>query len=86
MVAAYPTRGLDVRAVEFIHRVILAQRSRGVAILMISEDLDEIFNLADRIVVLYEGRIMETVPSKEADIQKIGLLMAGVSHEGGKNS
>ncbi len=85
IVVAYPTRGLDVRAVDFIHQVLLAQRNRGVAILMISEDLDEIFNLADRIAVLYEGRVMDTVPTGEADVQRIGLLMAGVSQEGRQN-
>lgn len=82
IVAVYPTRGLDVSAVEFIHHVLLAQRAKGAAILMISEDLDEIFKLADRIAVLYEGKVMGTMPVKEADLREIGLLMAGVDRGG----
>ena len=84
IIAAYPTRGLDVSAVEFVHKILLDQRSRGVAILMISEDLEEIFKLSDRIAVLNEGRIMGIVPADEAEIEKIGLLMAGVERGGEK--
>ncbi len=78
LIAAQPTRGLDIGATEYVHRQLLAQRGRGTAILLISEDLDEILALADRIAVIYEGRIMGIVPREEATPESLGLLMAGV--------
>lgn len=78
LVAAYPTRGLDVGATENVRKLLLASRDRGVAILLLSEDLDELFALADRIVVLYEGQIVGEVDSATADRETIGLMMAGV--------
>jgi simple sugar transport system ATP-binding protein len=80
VVAAQPTRGLDVGAMEYIHQRILQERERGAGILLISEDLDEIFNLSDRIVVLYEGRIMGEVPCEHATREQVGLWMSGVTH------
>jgi simple sugar transport system ATP-binding protein len=80
VVAAQPTRGLDVGAMEYIHRRILQERDRGAGILLISEDLDEVFNLSDRIVVLYEGEIMGAVPSQAASREQVGLWMSGVRH------
>ncbi len=77
LVAAYPTRGLDVGAIENVRRILLQGRDQGMAILLISEDLDEIFALADRIVVLYEGQIMGELAAAQADRQRIGLMMAG---------
>jgi len=77
LVAAYPTRGLDVGAIENVRRLLLQGRDQGMAILLISEDLDEIFALSDRIVVLYEGAIMGEVKGEGADRQTIGLMMAG---------
>lgn len=77
LVAAYPTRGLDVGAIENVRRLILQGRDQGMAVLLISEDLDEIFAMADRIVVLYEGQIMGEMSGAEADRETIGLLMAG---------
>ncbi len=77
LVAASPTRGLDIGATENVRRVLLEQRSQGAAILLISEDLDEIFAVSDRIAVIYEGRIMGVFPCEEADLAEIGLLMAG---------
>jgi len=77
LVAAYPTRGLDVGAIENVQRLLLEGRERGMAILLISEDLDEIFAMADRIVVLYEGEIMGEVAGDRADRETIGLMMAG---------
>ncbi len=77
LVAAYPTRGLDVGAIENVRRILLHGRDQGMAILLISEDLDEIFALADRVVVLYEGQIMGEVAGDQADRQTIGLMMAG---------
>ncbi len=78
VVAAQPTRGLDVGAMEYIHQRILQERDRGAGILLISEDLDEIFNLSDRIVVLYEGTVMGAVPCKDASREQVGLWMSGV--------
>ncbi len=77
LVAVDPTRGLDVGATEAVHRLLLAQRESGKAILLISEDLDEILALADRILVIYEGQIMGEVAAEGADVNTIGLMMAG---------
>jgi ABC-type uncharacterized transport system ATPase subunit len=81
LVAAQPTRGLDVGATQYIHQRLLDQRERGKGILLISEDLDEILQLADRITVIYEGRIMDTLPADQATSEQLGLLMAGVREE-----
>jgi ABC-type uncharacterized transport system ATPase subunit len=78
IVASQPTRGLDVGAMENIHQRLLQERERGAAILLISEDLDEIFALSDRIAVIYEGQIMGEVPGHEASREQIGLWMSGV--------
>jgi general nucleoside transport system ATP-binding protein len=78
LVACSPTRGLDVGAVQTTHRSLLDQRQRGCAVLLISEDLDELLALADRIAVMYEGRIAGSVRSEEADATKLGLMMTGV--------
>ena len=79
VVASQPTRGLDVGAMEYIHQRILQERERGAGVLLISEDLDEIFALSDRITVLYEGVIMGDVPVAEASREQIGLWMSGVT-------
>jgi len=78
VVAAQPTRGLDVGAMEYIHQRILQERDRGAGILLISEDLDEIFNLSDRIVVLYEGALMGDSRAENASREQVGLWMSGV--------
>ena len=78
IVAAQPTRGLDIGATEYVRQQLIEQRVDGVAILLISEDLDEILALSDRIAVIYEGQIMDIVPREEATPEKLGLLMAGV--------
>jgi simple sugar transport system ATP-binding protein len=77
IVAASPTRGLDVGAIETVHAYLRDAAEDGVAVLLISEDLDEIFALADRIVVMYEGEVVGGVARAEADVEEIGLLMAG---------
>jgi len=77
MIAVQPTRGLDVGAIETVHRLLLDLRSKGAAILLISEELDEILALADRIDVMYEGRIVGSFPAADAEIGKVGLLMTG---------
>jgi simple sugar transport system ATP-binding protein len=77
LVAVQPTRGLDVGAIEGVHQTLLGLRERGTAILLISEELDELLALADRIVVLFEGRIAASVDATTADIHDIGLHMTG---------
>ena len=77
LVAASPTRGLDVGAIETVHGYLREAAEAGVGVLLISEDLDEILALADRIVVMYEGRILGELAAGEADVEEIGLLMAG---------
>jgi simple sugar transport system ATP-binding protein len=81
LIAASPTRGLDIGATENVRRVLLQERSQGAAILLISEDLDEIFAISDRIAVIYEGQIMGIFACEEADLATIGLLMAGGSRQ-----
>jgi simple sugar transport system ATP-binding protein len=78
LVAAQPTRGLDVSAIEYVHARLVEQRGQGVAILLISTELDEIFALSDRIAVIYEGEIMAVVPGDAAYREEVGLYMAGV--------
>jgi simple sugar transport system ATP-binding protein len=77
LLAAQPTRGLDISAIEYVHRTLIDERNRGVAILLISTELDEIFALSDRIAVLYEGQIMGIVPGGTEFMKDVGLMMAG---------
>ncbi len=79
MVAVHPTRGLDIGATEWVQRTLLEQRQTGAAILLISEDLDELLAVSDRIAVIYEGHIMDIVPAQEADVEELGLMMAGTA-------
>jgi general nucleoside transport system ATP-binding protein len=81
LIAAQPTRGVDISATEYIHNVLMQQRSEGVAILLISEDLDEILALSDRVAVLYEGQIVGIVNRAEFDVETFGMMMAGVHHD-----
>jgi simple sugar transport system ATP-binding protein len=78
LVVAQPTRGLDVAATEYIRNKLLEQRLDGAAILLISEDLDEILQLSDTIAVIYEGQIMAVRPAAGSTPEGLGLLMAGV--------
>ena len=78
LLVAQPTRGIDIGAAEYIHEQLLTQRSQGKAILLISEDLDEVMALSDRLVVMYEGSVMGRVNRKDATIEQVGLLMSGV--------
>src|SRR5262249_20607832 len=84
LVVHQPTRGLDVAATEEIHDRLLGLGARGVAVLPISEDLDEILALSDRVAVLYEGRLMGVVPAAEVRLEEVGLLMAGVAGAAGQ--
>ena len=78
IIASQPTRGLDVNAVEAIHNLLVEQRDKGSAILMISEDLDELFKLSNRIHVMFEGKIVKSLNIDDADINNVGLAMAGI--------
>lgn len=77
LIAAQPTRGLDVGAIEYVHRFLVEQRDKGKAVLLISFELDEIMSLSDRISVIYGGKIVKTMAQGEADEQELGLLMSG---------
>jgi simple sugar transport system ATP-binding protein len=79
LVASQPTRGLDVGSIEYIHKRIVEKRDEGTAVLLVSPELDEIMELADRIAVMYRGKIIAVVPRDQATKEQIGLLMAGVS-------
>jgi simple sugar transport system ATP-binding protein len=76
-----PTRGLDVGATDYVRQQILEQRNRGAAVLLISEDLDEVLALSDRIAVIYEGEIVGILPAQEANAERLGLLMSGAVKE-----
>jgi general nucleoside transport system ATP-binding protein len=78
LIASQPTRGVDIGATEYIHQRLLQQRTEGTATLLISEDLDEIRALSDRIAVIFEGEIVGMVDAKEATTEQLGLMMAGV--------
>lgn len=77
LIAAQPTRGLDVGAIEFVHKQLIAQRDQGRAVLLISFELDEIMNVSDRIVVIYEGQIVGEVYPRATNDQELGLMMSG---------
>ncbi len=77
LIANQPTRGIDVGSIEFIHNQIVAQRDNGVAVLLVSAELDEVLGLADRVAVIFDGRIVKTLPIAEATRERVGLLMAG---------
>jgi ABC-type uncharacterized transport system ATPase subunit len=77
LVAVHPTRGLDVGATESVRHTLLEQRARGAAILLISEDLDELLAISDCIAVIYEGEIMGIVDAADANVEHLGLMMAG---------
>jgi len=81
LLAAQPTRGIDVGATEFIHGEFLKLRSRGGAVLLISEDLEELFQLSDRIAVMFRGRILADLPVERATVERVGLLMAGIEEK-----
>ena len=82
LVAVQPTRGLDVCAIEYIHRQIVAERDKGKAVLLVSLELDEVMNLSDRILVMYEGEIVGEFDPKTPTVQALGLYMAGARKQG----
>ena len=77
LIAVNPTRGLDVGAIEYVHRYLVEQRNKGKAVLLVSFELDEILNLSDRIDTIYDGRIVGSMRGDEADENTLGLMMAG---------
>lgn len=77
LIAAQPTRGLDVGAIEFVHREILTERANGRAVLLVSLELEEVLSLADRVLVMYEGRIVRELAAEEADAETLGYYMTG---------
>ena len=79
LIAAYPIRGLDIGAAEYVHRQLINARKAGMAVLLISEELEELFDLCDRIAVIYEGKILEILPASATNTRDLGLLMAGVT-------
>jgi simple sugar transport system ATP-binding protein len=85
LLASQPTRGLDVGSIEFVHKRLVAQRDAGAAVLIVSSELDEIYALADRIAVMYEGRIVAFCPPTIPE-QELGLLMAGSAGDGSNGS
>lgn len=81
IIAGQPTRGLDVGATEYVRQRLLAERARGAGILLISTELEEILSISDRLLVIYEGQIMGEIPTANADIHEIGLMMAGAKRQ-----
>lgn len=79
IIVAQPTRGLDVGAIEYIHRRLVEERDKGRAVLLVSSELDEIMNLSDRIAVMYDGKVMDVLDAKDATEMELGILMAGGS-------
>ena len=77
LIATQPTRGLDVGAIEFVHKALIKQRDEGNAVLLVSLELDEVMNVSDRIAVIYEGKIVGILDAKDADENTLGLMMAG---------
>ncbi|MBN2391972.1 MAG: heme ABC transporter ATP-binding protein, partial [Anaerolineae bacterium] len=78
VIASQPTRGLDVGSIEYIHSQLIRKRDEGAGVLVVSAELDEILSLTDRIIVMFEGRIMDIVPIEKATREDLGLLMAGI--------
>ena len=81
LIAVQPTRGLDVGAIEFIHKQIIAHRDAGNAVLLVSLELEEVMNLSDRILVMYEGEIVGELDPKTTTVEEMGLYMAGAKRQ-----
>ena len=80
LIAVNPTRGLDVGAIEFVHKYLVEQRNKGKAVLLVSFELDEVMSLSDRIEVIFEGQITGSVLGKDANEEQLGFMMAGGAH------
>ena len=81
LVAVQPTRGLDVGAIEYIHKQLVAQRDKGKAVLLVSLELDEVMDVSDRILVMYEGEIVGELDPKKVTVEELGLYMAGAKRD-----
>jgi simple sugar transport system ATP-binding protein len=81
IVAAQPTRGLDVGSIEYIHKRIVEQRDAGAAVLLVSTELEEVISLGDRIAVIYQGKIVDTLAPEDCTFELLGLLMGGAHPE-----
>jgi simple sugar transport system ATP-binding protein len=81
LIAVQPTRGLDVGACEYIHRQLIAERDKGKGVLLVSLELDEVMDVSDRILVIFEGRIVADVKPKDVTFQDLGLYMAGAAKQ-----
>jgi simple sugar transport system ATP-binding protein len=84
LVAVQPTRGLDVGAIEYIHKQLMSSRDSGKAVLLVSLELDEVMNLSDRILVMYEGEIVGELDPKNTTVQELGLYMSGAKRNRSK--
>ncbi|MGB4126539.1 MAG: heme ABC transporter ATP-binding protein, partial [Dethiobacteria bacterium] len=84
LVAVQPTRGLDVGAIEQVYKQLVAQRDKGKAVLLVSLELDEVMNVSDRILVIYEGKIVASLIPGQTKLQELGLYMAGSKRAGGE--
>lgn len=84
ILASYPVRGLDIKATESIHKILVKEKTRGAGVLLVSEDLDEIFQLSDRVAVMYEGKFMGILPMDQVSLGQIGMAMAGAARLGGE--
>ena len=84
ILASYPVRGLDIKATESIHKILVNEKNRGAGVLLVSEDLDEIFQLCDRVAVMYEGEFMGIVPISRVNLETIGLAMSGAARMDGE--
>ena len=82
LVAVQPTRGLDVGAIEYIHKQLVAERDAGKGVLLVSLELDEVMSLSDRILVMYEGQIVGELDPKQTTVQELGLYMSGAKRSG----
>ena len=83
LLVGQPTRGVDIGAIEFIHKQLIALRNEGCAILLVSVELDEIMSLSDRILVMNDGQMVGELAREEADEQQLGLMMAGIGAKDG---
>jgi simple sugar transport system ATP-binding protein len=86
LIAVHPARGLDIGATKYIHSQIIEARTAGAAVLMVSTELDEVMDIPDRILVIYEGRVMAIIDQKDATRNELGLLMAGIDPKKSSNS
>ena len=80
-IASQPTRGLDVGSIEYIHQQLVEKRDQGAAVFVVSAELDEVMSLADRIIVMFDGKIIGVIPAEQATKEELGLMMAGVQPE-----